>query len=380
MKKKFNVLHIASFVGNIGDNASHIGLSNILRKFFPNYKESRLEIRRFYKNYTFSDKLAFDDSFVEYANSFDLLLIGGGGFLDYWVPNSATGTTIDISKEVFEKLKVPTLICSVGCIPHREVPEGNEEKFKSFITQILSKKNVKLLLRNDGSKEVLNRIGAGNGYNSIPTILDNGFFFNVNEGLCFNMLNNKYIAINTTLDQLDMKSNSNIQVDKDFVSKELAGYIHSIIEKTDYHIVMIPHIYDDIKAFQILLKDINDFYIRTRIHLAPYTQGDFGCELLFSIYKNAEYSVGMRFHANVCNLAMNKPVSGLAVLDRINYVHNYIGNSASVIDVSNPFSSILFQATMENVGKNLPKDVRFKITKAKVDSLGVYEQSLNAII
>lgn len=374
------ILHVASFAGNIGDNASHIGFTKILGRFFPKISEERLEIRRFYMNYCLPDKLYFDESFVRMANTFDLLVIGGGGFLDYWVPNSATGTTIDMSRDIFDKLKVPTLMCSIGCIPHREVPDGNEEKFKSFLTQALSKKNVRILLRNDGSKEVLDNIAISGEFDSISTILDNGFFFDINDENHFDILNDKYIAINSTLDQLEMNSHLNGQVDKELISKELGEFILSIIEKTDYHIVMVPHIYADIKAFQILLKDINDFCIRTRIHIAPYTHGDYGCRLLFSIYKNADYCVGMRFHANVCNLAMNKPVSGLAVLDRIKHVHDYVGNSNSVVDVNGSFSPTLFQMTMENAGKELPKNVWLNIEKAKVDSLGKYEQSLSEIL
>ena len=101
------ILHVASFVGNIGDNASHIGLYSILDVFFSDYDVTALEIRRFYKNYQHADRRQFDEAFVKYANSFDLLIIGGGGFLDYWVENSATGTTLDMDPTLLPKLSVP---------------------------------------------------------------------------------------------------------------------------------------------------------------------------------------------------------------------------------------------------------------------------------
>ena len=88
----------------------------------------------------------------------------------------------------------------------------------------------------------------------------------------------------------------------------------------------------------------------------------------------------MRFHANVCNLAMNKPVSGLAVLNRIKYVHDSVGNFASVVDVNTPFSSVLFKATLENVGKKLPQDIRLNVETAKTDSLEIYRHVLNEIL
>ncbi len=40
------ILHIASFQGNIGDNASHIGFYNILDSIVKNYKVEKLGLLR----------------------------------------------------------------------------------------------------------------------------------------------------------------------------------------------------------------------------------------------------------------------------------------------------------------------------------------------
>ncbi len=59
-EKQMNVLHIASFCGNVGDNANHYGLRKKLSYIFPeNVVYDELEIRRFYKNYDGKDKLFF---------------------------------------------------------------------------------------------------------------------------------------------------------------------------------------------------------------------------------------------------------------------------------------------------------------------------------
>ena len=170
------ILHVASFTGNIGDNASHIGLYSILRNILgDNFEVEKVEIRRFYKNYSLSDKMHFDDKFVEMANKKDLLIVGGGGFFDYWVPNSSTGTTIDMSKEVLEKLFVPTLFVSVGCMPHQSIPEGNIDRLHSFLTALCHKQNVRIALRNDGSLSEIRRLFGSEFDNKIQEILDNGF-------------------------------------------------------------------------------------------------------------------------------------------------------------------------------------------------------------
>ena len=199
------ILHIASFNGNIGDNASHIGFRNILKTLGIIATIDQIEIRRFYKNYSLFDKQSFDEDFIKKANQYDLVVFGGGGFLDYWVPNSETGTTIDISLDLFQQLLVPVLFTSIGCIPHKEVPEGNVEKFSRFVNAILEKKNAALAVRNDGSKIILKSVLGDTIACKIPQLLDNGFFYKSHRKFS-RITDGKYIAINVTKDQLLMKN------------------------------------------------------------------------------------------------------------------------------------------------------------------------------
>ena len=114
------IIHLASFLGNIGDNASHIGLKKVLDSLVGDYVKEEVEIRRFYANYNKSDSLRFDDDFLKYLQNFDLWLIGGGGYLDNQIKDSATGTTLDMSKSFIDKLDIPTIILSSGSMAHRE--------------------------------------------------------------------------------------------------------------------------------------------------------------------------------------------------------------------------------------------------------------------
>ena len=98
-----NILHIASFTGNIGDNINHIGFRPWLEKLIGlEVLWTSLEIRKFYWNQT-----NWDQSFVDYANSFDLVVIGGGNYFELWVDKSPTGTSIEIEPFLFEKIKTP---------------------------------------------------------------------------------------------------------------------------------------------------------------------------------------------------------------------------------------------------------------------------------
>lgn len=343
--KRVRILHVASFTGNIGDNASHIGLYNILKKVLGDGIDiEQVEIRRFYKKYSLPDKMNFDEEFVNQANAKDLLIFGGGGFLDYWVPNSDTGTTIDMSENVLEKLSVPTLFVSVGCIPHQPVPDGNIDKFHHFLQLAGRKANIRIAVRNDGSILELKRLFGDEFEGKIVEVLDNGFFFESSSSLfdC-RLIDKPYIAINTTLDQLTMRNRLIGKVDYTIVKTEMCSLLQKIIDKTDYSLVFVPHIFKDLQAFKEILENINDFYIRSRVAIAPYVQGDYGCNLLMSVYNQADVVVGMRFHANVCPLAMGKNVVGLAALDRVIHLYNSLEMQSNVVMANSEFSNNVFE-------------------------------------
>lgn len=321
------ILHLASFTGNIGDNASHVGFYNMLNSYFQNQVDfKKVEIRRFYQSYNRADKQSFDDRFAEVANSHDALVIGGGGFLDYWIKGSKTGTTLDISLETLEKIKVPVVIGSIGSLPHQEVPEENFKKFENFLKYAKERSDLNILLRNDGSKANLEHTFGKGLTEYIPQILDHAFFYEPNDKTSFAEQQPPYILINTTVDQLKMINVKNQLTECEF-EKHMREVVNYIIDYTDYQVVFVPHIYKDINGFMRILSGLDDFYLRSRIQIAPYIQGDIGAEILFNLYQHSVMNIGMRFHANVCSLAFNRPTIGLAAIPRVENMHQHIGSS-----------------------------------------------------
>ncbi len=95
-----------------------------------------------------------------------------------------TGTTLDMSKEFLNYIKIPIIFNSIG---YSEPPEGTLDKieqaeifgkFKMFILDLAERKNVMLTIRNDGSyQRIFERYGkkVADIFTNIP---DNGFYFN----------------------------------------------------------------------------------------------------------------------------------------------------------------------------------------------------------
>jgi len=371
-----NILHVASFVGNIGDNASHVGLYYILDQLVPKYTIRKMEIRKFYQNYQGSDKQCFDKEFVEYANKFDLLILGGGGFLDYWVENSKTGTTIDISPYLVGKIKVPTLLTSMGCMPHKEVPDGNVKKFRIFLDAILSNNNIRIAVRNDGSLSSLKNDIGGRYSEEIPEILDNGFFYRCASNANFPVKRN-YAAINITEDQLFMKSVYRKDINIDKYVKSIAKIVDYICHEKGLDVVFVPHIYSDIKAIYEVVKQLDNYVVRERVSVAPCIQFDDGANYLFSVYKNSDLTLASRLHSNVCSLAMNVPVIGLATLDRVRYMYDHIGASDRYVS---PVSEFHFEVHKKIdrllADKNsLVSEVDANLRAKKKESLDFYSSS-----
>lgn len=380
------ILHLASFIGNIGDNASHIGLNAILKKIFnldfASVYLDQLEIRRFYKNYTLGDKLNFDFEFAKFVNTYDLLIIGGGGFLDFWIPDSQTGTTIDWSDEFISKLSVPILITSVGAMPHKPIPDGNIEKFRKFIDRLLAREKTIIAVRNDGSLGAITEYLGKNYAERITQVLDNAFFFTQVSGNLL-LTDKEFIVVNTTLDQVKMVNKKIGIIDANVYKQELAKFLNYVITDTKYQIVFVPHIYSDIRAISGVIEQLNDFEVRSRVIVAPHVQGNSGCNQLFSLYQKSVVNIGMRFHSNVCSLSLGNSSIALAALDRVINMYESMGlSNESYVSVDHAFHNELikkFESTIANREVML-KNRNLLIEKSRAESLKKYQMVFQKLL
>ena len=146
------ILHIASFNGNIGDNAHHNGFRKNFSKLIDEEIEwKNLEIRNFYKSW---NKMKFDEKFVEESNYYDLIIIGGGNFFEICHEYSCTGTTIDISLELLKQIKSKIFFNALGFDINKGYTQETKDKFKIFLDYLLENPDKYFVtFRNDGSKK-----------------------------------------------------------------------------------------------------------------------------------------------------------------------------------------------------------------------------------
>lgn len=352
MRKKLNVLHLASFNGNIGDNANHNGARRLLKENLDfDLDFTNLEIREFHWGWR-----KFDNEFIKLANQHDLVIIGGGNYFELWVEKSRTGTTIDLPYELLKEINSPILFHALGCDPAKGVPKQNIEKFKAFLEVVLSSDQFLVSVRNDGSIDTISNIIGQDFADKICKIPDGGFFVKPKDYSPKDLgILGKFFAVNIAGDMLETRfSNSgdnNISYDV-FIEKFSDTLQLFLDEHEDYTMVLIPHIFRDLQSIYDILEKVEDYYRRKRIIVAPYLQGEGSEKYIFSLYKHAEFAMGMRFHTNVCSIGLNTPTIGLVNYPLLSHMYNDIGLSDRIVKVNRNNFDVLLHSKMNDTLKN----------------------------
>lgn len=346
------VLHIASFNGNIGDYANHKALHTCFKKYVDEDAQfTCVEMREFYSSWGIRH---FDDEFVKLANSHDLLILGGGNFFDLGWDYSHTGTTIDLSDDIIESLKCKVLVCAMGFSDRNEVNQKNVCAFNHFLNNILSRKNWKVSLRNDGSLAKMRKYVEKSLTEKIIKIPDHGFSY-MPERRCpmFEFPTEKTVGINICADAISSRFKDKNAAEKFFkqISEVITEFLH---QRKDYSVVFFPHIYSDMECIVNVIKGIPDTIRRTRLTVAPLVlANNSSVDNVFDLYKRCEFAVSMRFHANVCPISMEVPTIGISTNGQIEDLYEEIGLPERCINAySGEINESLFKMmseTAENI-------------------------------
>lgn len=308
MKKVLKVLHIASFIGNIGDNANHLGFQNLRQKFLDfKFEITTLEIREL-----FWGKWSFNSNyFIEIANNHDLIVIGGGNFFELWVEKSETGTTIDISISTLEKIKTPFVFYALGLDIGQGYSENTHKKFKVFLDYLIEKPNQYFVsLRNDGAFKNL-RLLYGDIYDKCLVKLPDAGFFAESRNLIQAEIGNKsYVVINIAGDMIEkrfLKFENGI----DGFIDTFSGFVDWMITAFKMDVIFVPHIYRDLEIIYKILNKMTDSSRRRHTTVSAYVTGDNGFEYIHNIYKHATLVLANRFHSNIFGISLGIDTIGL---------------------------------------------------------------------
>ncbi len=312
-KPQLKVLHIASFVGNLGDSAMHDGAYRTRAEDSPLAMEyTRLEVREYFH----WGQKCFDRAFVDYLNTFDLAIWGGLIGYQLWRVDSATGTCFDIAPELLEQIRIPMLFYGLGCDATRGIEAEAMDKCRHFL-DLASRKGWLLSLRNDGSKALLEQALGADQVSSMPVIADGALFAEPSPGRSRWLYpGQRLVAISLAGDMPDRRFGGEPDGP---LAASMQSFVEGIAELTcqltedgtDTRVVFVPHIHSDIGLIAKVIECLPDRLRRQYVSMAPYLNGGENWGEIFDIYRQADLVIGMRFHA--CVVAIGKGIPTVAI-------------------------------------------------------------------
>ena len=369
------LLHIASFSGNIGDNANHIGYKVWMRELSERpISWTTLEIRQF-----FGGERAWDSDLVQYINSFDGLVIGGGNYFELWVENSPTGTSIGIAPDLWAKIRVPVYFNALGVDPGQGVPNTCRIRFTEFLDTLLGDDKVLVSVRNDGAKENLAEHIGANHANAVLHAPDNGFFADFEAVPTANLFSDpvveRVITLNLASDMADIRF-AKLDAGVDGFVKEIVQTIVTLAERDlTIGFLFAPHIFRDLDVVNRVFNGLPDRLRRTRVAQAIYGTGDAAARMVFGHYAASDLCVGTRFHANVVPIGSRRQTLGLVCYPQVSALYNEVGQPDRCVDVSeHGFSMTLVNRIHDalyepdNMFKGTPEQA-FDVAKALRDAI-----------
>eukprot|EP00873_Tetraselmis_striata_P021186 jgi/Tetstr1/441450/TSEL_029695.t1 len=262
--RKLTALHLASFVGNLGDNAMHDGEYRTRAADLPFCLDHRAcEVRDFIHWH----ERSFDERFVADAARADVLVVGGFSLFQLWRGTTVSGTYLDVSAEFFANLPCPVLFHGLGCDATRGVNPLAVERTCAFLDVLLPRENCRFSLRNDGSVDLI-RAHLGPRYADAMEIVPDGGLFgeprsHVHAGLSADA---RFIAVNLAGDMPDKRYRSADGV------------------------------------------DLTERFAR---------EGEAGWSASFDLYRRASAAISMRYHASLGSIGFGTPVRGISTHHKV---------------------------------------------------------------
>lgn len=324
-------LHLATFSGNPGDVASHNGLYNAILKGID-ITYTQLELRKFYQNVNRSNRLFFDDEFIRYVNTFDLLIIGGGAFFAISTHDSMTATIFDFD---FEEIRIPIIFNSLGT--YEEVGDSKDsekiKKYSAFFKYIVNQKNILVTVRNDGSLDDIKKYCEISTIKKIHTVFDCGFYADIpHYEQAAIVSNKKNVAINIAGNLQEERFKN---IGSDCLKKEIADLCVRLIDEIEnVNIIFVPHIFDDANIISEICAKIPDSYRRFHISVAPLLCLQENSLVNFDLYRKCDCCVVMRNHAAIVPIGMGCEIIAISTLSDFRGIIQSLGLESNNVDVN----------------------------------------------
>jgi polysaccharide pyruvyl transferase WcaK-like protein len=327
------IIHLANWNStNIGNGALIYGTQRLIEEDF---KDKVYFIEEAWDDYTFGLK-KFDEEFVELVNNTsDALLINGAVTMNAFRKfNKNTGMRFDLPLGLWSKIKKPIIFYGISyrSWPFQEYP--NKEALIKTINYILTNKKIFFGVRNDGTKEWIEKV-LGIKSSKIYEVPDPGLFVPVldttypeldsnkkniiiafnGEDPIYRFATPKYKFLwnilrktfNTDITESIFNKIKLYKIERSRIVKEIAIVVENLANKYNTQFILVPHYLDDYGMIDEFINIVNE-RVAHQLTVSTGLLKVKDTKLFYGRYKKADLAISMRVHSMSPSIGLGIPV------------------------------------------------------------------------
>lgn len=366
-------LHFANWNStNIGNGALALGAERVLREDLGPETEF---VREAWDDYTFGLK-KFDEQFVALINQHDVLLVNGAVTLNSFRRRMFnTGFRFDLPIALWDAIQVPIVFYGISYMNFAGQPYPNARIFKKTLEYILANDNVLFAVRNDGTKEWIEKT-FGLHSDRIYEIPDTGLYVPAAQEIEYPELNpkkkNVIIAFNNESEVYRYGGSLRLvswnlfvwflgdeRMEKWFkklplhvwgrekVVKKLAHAMELLVQKQPtVQFILAPHYLDDYRMIGDLIAVLPE-RIAHQLTVSTGLLKTTATEYFYGRYAKADLALAMRIHSMSPSIGLNVPVIPLTYAGRMGHFLKLAGLGGIEISLFSDFPKRLAERADE---------------------------------
>lgn len=362
-KRPLRLAHLVNArSANVGNGALADGaemlLSEDLAALRPDF------VREAWDDYSFGLK-AFDETFVRRMNEdFDGLIVGGAVALNGRHHYAQAGMRFDLPPELWSAFEKPVVFYGISHRHWSNQTYHHDDRLRLALKTLLDRPNIVLALRNDGTREWLQRV-IGFSDPRIEVIPDTGVFARATKGISYPEFSADKPNVILAFNDEDREGRFQQAGQRDAIVRNMAKAVEQLLLEVDANVVIAPHYFDDFRMIADFIEAMTP-RIAHQSMIACGLSGMAGAADFYGRYAQADLVVSMRVHSMSPSVGLGAPMVPVVTQDRMTDFLNGLNLGDLAVDAFDPDLSNKLLAAMRTTLKE-PAGVRSRYLLARAE-------------
>lgn len=320
--------------------------------------------REAWDDYSFGIK-AFDKEFVRRMNEdFDGLIVGGAVALNGRHHYANAGMRFDLPPELWSAFEKPVIFYGISHRHWSNQTYHHDDRLRLALKTLLDRPNIVLALRNDGTREWLERV-IGFSDPRIEVIPDTGVFASATTGVTYPEFSVDKPNVILAFNDEDREGRFQKTGQREAIVRNMAKAVEQLLLEVDANVVIAPHYFDDFRMIADFIEAMTP-RIAHQSMIACGLSGMAGAADFYGRYAQADLVVSMRVHSMSPSVGLGAPMVPVVTQDRMTDFLDGLDLGDLAIDAFDPDLSNKLLAAMKATLAD-PEAVRSRYLQARAE-------------